>query len=580
MRTRVQALCLNVTARILCLALPILLLTACQPRPTNMVFFNGQVLTLDERNTTAKAVAIRDGRIVAVGGFCDVLPYLFGPDVRRVNLAGKTLIPGFVDAHSHFPGTGLYEIVANLNSPPMGPVETLSQLLDALRNLPDVLGKDRWIVGYGYDDTLLAEGRHPMRDDLDAVSQERPVWIMHSSGHFGVANSRLLSLVGIDENTPDPEGGVIRRYPGTNIPNGVLEEHAMDLVLDVLPIFSVSQILRIVEGANSEYAGKGITTAQNGLAERLYIDALSILSRLDLLPVRLVMWPDAEVGREILEGTYDVSGMNTERFAVGAMKLVADGSIQAYSGFLSEPYHVIPPDKPDDYRGYPRLSQEALTEQMIDFHRAGFQVAVHGNGDAAIDYILNAFEEAQNACPREDARPIVIHAQMTREDQLDRMKALGMIPSFFSLHTYYWGDRHMEIFMGPERARCMSPARSAVDRGMRFTIHTDSPVVPMDPLLLMWAAVNRLAYDTNTPIYSNDPAQDQRISPLQALRAVTIDAAWQLHLEDTRGSIEKGKFADLVILTENPLENPEGIKDIRVLETIMGGRTVYSTDLP
>ena len=578
MQRRVHAFYRNVPARILSLLLPVLLLTACQPKPMDMVFFNGQVLTLDERNTIARAVAIRDGRIVAVGGFCDVLPYLFNPDVRRVNLAGKTLVPGFVDAHSHFPGTGLYEIVANLNSPPMGPVETLSQILDALRNLQDSFGKERWIVGYGYDDTLLAERRHPTRDDLDVVSEERPVWIMHSSGHFGVANSRLLSLVGIDEDTPDPEGGVIRRYPGTNIPNGVLEEHAMDLVLDVLPVFSVPQILRVVEGANSEYAGKGITTAQNGLAERLYIDALSILSRLDILPVRLVMWPDAELGREIVEGTYDVSGMETERFTVGAMKLVADGSIQAYSGFLSEPYHVIPPDKPDGYRGYPRISQGELIEQMTYFHQAGYQVAVHGNGDAAIDYILNAFEEAQNIYPREDARPIVIHSQMARDDQLDRMKSLGMIPSFFSLHTYYWGDRHMEIFMGPERAKRMSPAGSAVERGMRFTIHTDSPVVPMDPMLLMWAAVNRLAYDTNTPIYSEDPAEDQRISPLQALRAVTIDAAWQLHLEDTRGSIEKGKFADLVILSENPLEDPEGIKDIQVLETIMGGRTVYSAD--
>jgi len=294
--------------------------------------------------------------------------------------------------------------------------------------------------------------------------------------------------------------------------------------------------------------------------------------------VRVVVWPTAEVGHEIVEGSFDVSSMNTERFHVGAMKLVADGSIQAYSGYLSEPYYVIPEGKPAGYCGYPRMTQAELNAEMTYFHQAGHQIAVHGNGDAAIEMIINGFEQAQNNWTREDMRPIVIHAQMARDDQLDRMKTLGMIPSFFSLHTYYWGDRHMEIFMGPERAKRMSPAGSAVKRGLPFTIHTDSPVVPMDPLLLMWAAVNRLAYGTNTPVYDENPDLDQRISPRQALRAVTIDAAWQLHMEDTRGSIEEGKLADLVILSGNPLENPEGIREIEVLETIMGGRTVYRTE--
>ena len=561
--------------RLLFALIPILLVWACQSLPGDKVFINGHVLTMDEMNTVASAVAIKKGKIVAVGEYEDVQPYihLF---TQIVDLKGKTLVPGFIDAHSHYPGEGLYAIAANLNSPPMGPIKNMEDLLGALTHRAASLQGDNWLIGFGYDDTLLEERRHPTRADLDSVSVNLPVWINHISGHFCVVNSKTLALVGIDENTPDPAGGVIQRYPGTNIPNGVLEETAMDFVLEVMPAYTLSQMLSVIEYANEQYVGKGVTTAQNGLSEKLYIDALSLCSRLDIQPVRVVVWPTAEVGRKIVDGSYSVSNMNTDRFAVGAVKIIVDGSIQAYTGFLSEPYHTVPPEKPADYCGYPRMTQEELMKEMIYFHEAGLQVAVHGNGDQAIDMIINAFEQAQKIYPREDARPIIIHAQMTREDQLDRMKDLMMIPSFFSLHTYYWGDRHMDLFMGPQRAKRMSPARSAAEKGLRFTIHTDSPVVPMDPMLLIWSAVNRLAYATETPIYAEDPAEDQRISPLQALRAVTIDAAWQLHLEETRGSIEVGKFADLVVLSENPLEHPETIRDIDVIETIMGGRTVYA----
>jgi predicted amidohydrolase YtcJ len=210
-----------------------------------------------------------------------------------------------------------------------------------------------------------------------------------------------------------------------------------------------------------------------------------------------------------------------------------------------------------------------LIQVVSRYHERGLQVAVHGNGDACIDDILDAFEAAQRAHPRQDARHVVIHAQMARDDQLDRMVVLGVIPSFFSLHTYYWGDRHREIFMGPERAARMSPARSAHERGLRFTIHTDCPVTPMEPLRLVWAAVNRRS-SSGASI-----GDAERIDPMQALRAVTIDAAYQHFEEEEKGSLEPGKLADMVILERSPLEDPEHIDEIRVCETIVGGRTVY-----
>jgi predicted amidohydrolase YtcJ len=271
----------------------------------------------------------------------------------------------------------------------------------------------------------------------------------------------------------------------------------------------------------------------------------------------------------MLAGRASFDSYDPERVRLGAVKLVADGSIQGYTAYLSEPYHVPPGDEAG-YRGYPRISREALIESVARYHRAGMQVAVHGNGDASIDDILDAIEEARRRHPREHARPVLVHAQMARPDQLDRMAALDVIPSFFSLHTYYWGERHQRIFMGPERAARMSPAASARARGIRFTIHCDAPVVPIEPLRLVWAAVNRRTYG------GAQVGEAERIPVIAALRAVTIDAAWQHFEEESKGSLEPGKLADLVVLSESPLAVPaERIDELAVLETIVGGRTEW-----
>jgi predicted amidohydrolase YtcJ len=325
--------------------------------------------------------------------------------------------------------------------------------------------------------------------------------------------------------------------------------------------------VRMVRHAVDLYLRAGVTTAQSGGADESMMRSLRWLSRLGLIPLRLVLWPLDEAADAVAEGRFEFPD-DDPWVRRGAMKLIADGSIQGYTGYLSEPYHVPPGDDPG-FRGYPRIPRQELIERVVAFHRQGFQLAVHGNGDASIDDILDAFEAAQREYPREDARPIVIHAQMTREDQLDRMQALGVVPSFFSLHTYYWGDRHRDRFMGPERAARMSPAASARRRGLRFTIHCDAPVVPMEPLRLVWAAVNR----RSTSGAAIGP--EQRIGVMEALRAVTIDAAYQHFEEDEKGSLEPGKLADLVVLSASPLEDPEGIDRLRVVETLIGGRSVF-----
>ncbi|MGH0032023.1 MAG: amidohydrolase [Myxococcota bacterium] len=533
------------------------------------LYRGGPVLTMDAGNRVVSALAVEDGRVAAVGSAAELEGWAEERGARIVELAGRALLPGFIDAHGHYPGNGIYAVHVDLNSPPIGDTRTVDDVVAKLAERAAATASGEWIVGWGYDDTLLAERRHPTRRDLDRASTDHPLALWHVSGHLAVANGPALERLGIGPDTPDPEGGVIRRQADGRTPDGVLEEHAMD---PLLPRIQPGLLdgLRMVREATRLYLAAGVTTAQSGASDRSILSSLAALSRWGLVPLRLVLWPLEDAADGLLDGSLDepVQGPFLSR---GAVKLIADGSIQGYTGYLSEPYHVPPGDDPG-FRGYPRIERDDLIERVTRYHRQGFQLAVHGNGDASIDDILDAFEAALAAHPRPDARPIVIHAQMARDDQLERMARLGVIPSFFSLHTYYWGDRHRDLFMGPERAARMSPARSALDRGVRFTIHCDTPVVPMEPLRLVWAAVNR----RSTSGAAIGPGQ--RIGVMAALRAVTADAAYQHFQEDRLGSLEPGKLADLVILSRSPLEDPATLDRIEVLETVIGGRSVYRRD--
>lgn len=569
LRTVLRALAIaGIAAIALALAGVALLLWREGRSPGPVLYVGGPILTVDADDRVVGALAVDGERIVAAGGEAALRSWAAEADARVVDLAGHALLPGFIDAHGHFPGEGLEALAANLNSPPIGDVRTIDDLLERLRARAADVSSGDWVVGFGYDDTLLAERRHPTRDDLDRVSTRHPVAAMHISGHLAAVNSLGLERLGLSRDTPDPEGGVVRRDPQSGEPTGVLEETAMEPVQQHISNPGALDALRMLRLGVERYLANGVTTAQSGYAGRVEITTFPWLSRLGLLPLRVVVWPGDEASEQILAGELSLPSADPLRVRYGATKLVADGSIQGYTGYLSQPYYVPPADDPS-YRGYPRIPRDVLIEKVVRYHRAGRQLAVHGNGDASIDDILDAFEAAQRAYPRSDARHVIIHAQMARPDQLDRMRALGVVPSFFSLHTYYWGDRHRDIFMGPERAARMSPAADALARGMRFTIHCDAPVVPMEPLRLVWSAVNRRS--TSGAVIG----PEQRIDVTHALRAVTIDAAWQHHEERDKGSLEPGKLADLVILDRSPLDDPAGIDRIRVLETIVGGRTVW-----
>lgn len=534
--------------------------------PARVAYVGGAVLTMDTQDRVVGGIAIEGERIAQVGTGAEIRAWAERVRARVVDLEGRAVLPGFVDAHSHFPGAGIDVVAADLNAPPIGKITRIDEIIAALRAKAETERAGEWIFGTGYDDSLLAEGRHPTRADLDAVSTRHPVGILHVSGHLAAVNSLGLERLGYGANTPDPEGGRIRR-DASGTPDGVLEESAAEGVTRALAAPGPLDALRILRRATALYLAAGVTTAQNGFAIGAQLRGLTWAGKLRLLPLRLVLWPGEADGDALVDGSFKPP-RDDPWLRVGAVKLIADGSLQGYTGYLTQPYFVPPGDDPA-YRGYPRIAREKLFAWVERLHRAGIQIAIHGNGDAAIDDILDALEYAQSVAPRPDARHVIVHAQTAREDQLDRMAVLGVIPSFFVLHTWYWGDRHRERFLGPERAARISPLASAARRGIPFTLHADTPVVPMEPLRIVWSAVNRTTTSGATL------GADQRINVLRALRGVTIDAAHQHFLEGDRGSLEAGKLADLVILDRSPLEDPAGIARLRVVETIVGGRSAY-----
>lgn len=538
--------------------------------PEHQVFVNGQILTMNAENRVVEALSVRGAKVSRVGSTEEILAEVTDKTVVT-DLRGRTLMPGFVDAHGHFPGSGQVVFSTDLNSPPIGNIEDMSQLMERLKDAHEAR-PDGWLTGFGYDDTLLAEGRHPTREDLDQISATRPIAIGHVSGHLYAVNSAALAEIGIDESTPDPEGGVIQRDPNSpdgRRPNGVLEETASRQVLLKALDIGITDGIRMTTHAAREYLQAGVTTASAGGMPLGLAKLLGPLSQLNVFPQRVALFPLLEeVESEVLSGEWRPEALAAGRLSLPRVKIIADGSIQGYTGYLSEPYYE--PYKGDvSYRGYPSVSRDDLFRQVAGLHIQKIQYAIHVNGDASVEDALDAIEAAQQSQPWPDARPLFIHAQMSREDQIQRMAQLGVTPSFFSSHTYYWGDRHAAIFMGPERAANMSPAGWALDAGIRYSAHADTPVTPMLPLQVVWSQVNRIT--TGGAVLG----RHQRVAPMAALRAVTIDAAWQVFMDDSVGSLEPGKLADMVVLSGSPLESLD-VRELLVERTFIGGAEVYT----
>lgn len=546
------------------------------PDPANRadtIYYGGPILTMNDDQPRAEAVAVKDGKIQAAGVRSTIEQQHKWRKTTMVDLGGKTLVPGFFDAHSHLGQVGLQAVSANLLPPPDGSVKSVAQLQQVLRDYlatspnPKKYGV---LIGFDYDDSQLAEKRSPTREELDAVSTELPIMVIHQSGHIGVYNSKALANAGITADTPNPQGGVIDRESDGKTPNGVIEENAHIMVLlKTLPKFTPDQAIGLVEAAQEIYIANGITTAQEGRADPPVLARLIAASQAGNLKVDLVVYPDLVMNQNnpVLNGPL-MSYSYTNHLRLGGVKLTFDGSPQAKTAWFTKPYFKEPKGQPDDYCGYPIFAKDAdPLALMIKAYRNDWQVLVHANGDAAIDQLIRVVKAAQTAVPGYDRRTVLIHGQYMRADQVREIKTLGIFPALFPMHTFYWGDWHRQSVAGPERAENISPTGWMLANNMKFSIHSDAPVTFPNSMMVLSTAVNRV---TRTG-YVLGP--QHRLDPLIALKAMTIWPAYQHFEGSNKGSIEVGKVADLVILSDNPLAvQRQKLAEIRVVETIKNGK--------
>lgn len=554
------------------LSAPSLLQMACAEEPVT-VYTGGPIFTMNEKNDIVEAIAVKGERIVAVGSRSDVMAAA-GKNPHLVELQGKTMIPGMVDGHSHFPNGAYRELnMVNLNVPPLGMVESIADLQNLLKARAAKVKAGDWILGYNYNDLAIKEQRHPTKADLDAVSTEHPIFVRHVSGHLGVGNSLALEKAGIKEDTPDPTGAKFRRDADGKL-DGVMEGPAAQAPVNaILPKITPEQHMQSIAHDSMTYASAGITTANNGgspTVDEFFLKG----SENGNLKIRVVIWPNGR-NAELIKSYGDKrSGTMLDKKGLvflGPAKLFADGSPQGYTAWFSKPYYKQLPGKPDDFRGFPVFkTREDLFALVKQLHDDGWQITTHTNGDQAIQDVMDAYTAALKANPRDDHRHILNHCQFCRPDQVPVIAEMGFIPSYFVTHTWFWGDIHREMIAGPERAAHISPLKAALDHNIRFALHNDTPVTPISPLMDVFSAVNRLTSSGKVL------GPDQRIGVMEALRGVTINGARMQRLENQIGSLEAGKLADLVILDKNPLEVPPvTLKDIVVEETIVGGKTVY-----
>ena len=539
------------------------------------IYHGGDIVTIDEKQPTAEAVAVRGGKIVAVGKKDEVLK-LQGDNTKLIDLGGKCLLPGFVDGHGHCFATGLQAASANLLAPPDYTVKDIPGILAELKKFATTSTAKKYgvIIGFGYDDAQLKEQRHPTRHDLDTVSKDVPIYVIHQSGHLGAANTKGLEIAGITAETKNPVGGVIRREKDGKTPDGVLEETIhYAAMMKILPTMGDAECDGLALAGMKLYATHGYTMAQEGRSVALVDKTWIRTAEAKKMLIDVISYPDISSNEKPF-------GLDTEWYAkatkngyrIAGVKISLDGSPQGKTAYLTQPYLVPPHGSSTNFRGYPSMPDELVNRKVLLCYANGWQFICHCNGDAASDMMLGAIKDARAKFgPGKDRRDVMIHCQMVRENQLDLMKEYGVFPSFFGMHCYYWGDWHRDSVMGAERAERISPAKSALRRGMIFSQHHDSPVALPNAIRILSSVVTRRTRSGDIL------GAVQRISVDEALKSLTLWAAYQHYEEANRGSIEVGKLADFVVLDKNPHKvHIEELAGLMVMETIKEGKTIYN----
>jgi predicted amidohydrolase YtcJ len=536
------------------------------------IYYGGDIVTVNDAQPTVEALAVKDGKILMVGTRAELEKFHKGTTTQMIDLAGKTLLPGFLDPHSHYINSITVANQVNVFAPPAGPGKDVSAIVAELKKFRDEhkIPAGEIIQAYGYDENAMPKGTSLTRDDLDKDFPVNPVIVGHVSMHGAVLNSAAMKKYGYSAATKTPPGGVILRKPGSNEPSGLVMESAFLPVFANLPKPDAQQEIEWSRAGQLLYATNGITTAQEGAT---HASDLALMQRaaaggatiIDIVAYPFVTDFDAIIEKNPASGW----GRYINRVKLGGAKITLDGSPQGKTAYFTTPYLTGGPAGQKNWRGEPGFPEAEVKAFVKKVYDLGLPLNAHANGDAAIDMLLRAHEEAAAGDLTKDRHVTIIHSQFVRPDQLDKYVRYKMTPSFFTEHTFYFGDVHV-LNRGEKQAFFESPMRAAIDKGLRPTDHTDFVVTPLDQMFVIWTAVNRIS--RNGVVIG----PDQRVTPLEALKAITISAAYQYMEQTSKGTLENGKLADLVILDKNPMKvAPLAIKDIKVVETIKEGKTIY-----
>ena len=536
------------------------------------IYHSGSILTMAGKVPTyVEALAVKEGKIALAGSKDDALK-LKGNATKVVDLGGKALLPGFLDGHSHYINSLLVANQCKLYAPPSGSGKDVPSIIAELkkyaaeRKIPE----GEFIMGYGYDDTVMPNGRLLNRDDLDAAFPDHPVRIDHVSMHGGVMNSLALKKYGISAATKTPPGGVIVRKPGTEEPWGLIMETAFLPVFEQSEPMTAQQEVEWTRAGQLLYAEAGITTAHEGATHLPQIQTMKRASDAGANIIDVVAYPFVtEVDKVLAEFPLTRWGKYENRLKVGGVKITLDGSPQGRTAYFSSPYLTGGPGGEKEWTGEPTFPPQFAKQMFKKIYDMNVPLIAHCNGDAAIDLFLEAYESARAGDYSKPWNVTTIHTQFMRKDQIPKFVKYKVRPSFYTLHTFYFAEAHLAN-RGKEQAMYISPMRDAIDAGLRPSNHTDFVVAPLDQMMMLSSAVNRISRG------GAEIGLDQRVTPYEGLKAMTEWAAEQYGEQSTKGTLEVGKLADLVILDRDPLKvDRSAIKEIKVIETLKEGVTVF-----
>lgn len=517
------------------------------------IYINGDFITLE--NDNIEALATENDKIIKTGSKDEIIK-LADDNTEIIDLKGNTLMPSFIDAHSH-----IFALAKSLMQISIDGLTSTEEIKNCLAKYKKENRTNEWIIVNGYDNNILKNREHITKQELDKIFPDTPVIIENKSRHNGIANSKALEKLGITKTTAAPEGGRII------FDTGLLEENVFIDSLKQIPLPKIEEIMNAFKEAQEIYASHGITMAQEGVITNELAKIYKLLANKNEIFLDIVAYMDYKNVDEIKIEYSEYINKYNKNFKIGGIKIFLDGSPQAKTAWLREAYTNEP-----EYYGYRIMKDEDVEEILESSKQSNLQILAHCNGDKAAEQYINAIKNVSGL-----KRPVMIHAQLLGLDQLEDVKKYNIIPSFFISHIYYFGDIHIKN-LGIKRAEHISPAGSSLKQNILFTFHQDTPVIEPDMFETIWCAVNR------TTKAGKVLGEDEKIFILEAIKAVTINAAYQYGEEKIRGSLKAGKKADLIIVDKNPLKVAKNeLLNIKILETIKDGKTIYKshfTEIP